>query len=454
MDLSLQIVQKQILSTRMQQSVEILQMNTLSLEEYVQELVEVNPLLDWMEEQKTEENEKNKILQKLEWLAESDEQNRNFYRTEKEEDGTNENQFSKKDDETLREYLLFQVNILKIESERLREVLLFFAESVDERGYMEEEALADARMRFSLEEGQLEQALEQFQSMDPAGVGARNLRECLLIQLGRNGASDLAVQIAQNYLESLAKNQMAGIAKKLQTTVEDVLDAVQEIRDCKPKPGSGFSGNEVVEYVLPDVFVEKTAEGTLEVSINEQGMPKIHVSSAYVNLLRAGTTADTEEYISKKLRQAEWIMQCISKRESTLLSTARSIVTFQEAFFLERDGQIAPLRMVDVADDIQMHESTVSRAVRGKYVQCDRGTFPLDQFFAVALADKGGGSVSADSIKQRIRQLIEEEEKTKPLSDQKLADILQADGTEISRRTVAKYREAMGIGKASVRKMF
>lgn len=455
MDLSLQLSQKQVLSQRMQQSVEILQMNTLALSEYARALAEENPLLEWNEEETPAavQERGERLLQKLEWLRENDEQNRGGYRVEQETGGEREeNRFGRRDAQGLREYLLFQVNILK-EGEGKKQVLRFLAESTEESGYLEPGALEAAAERYHITAGQAEGILRQLQALDPPGVGARDLRECLLIQLRQKQASGLACRVAGEYLEELAKNRLGHIAKRLKVPVGEVYAAAAEIRACEPKPGRGFSGGRPVEYVVPDVLVERDGE-TLAVTLNSTAAPRLRLSHSYIRLLRQGADAGTQEYIANKLRQAEWALQCIAKRESTLRQVAGEIVERQRDFFLRADGRLGPLRMADVAQSLGVHESTVSRAVKEKYLQCDRGVFPLGAFFTTALATQGEDAVSADSIRHRLRALIAQEDKAKPLSDRELTEKLQAEGVQISRRTVAKYREGMGIAGAAGRKQY
>lgn len=453
MELSLQQQQKQILSQKMQQSVEVLQMNALALSEYARNLAEENPLLEWSEENELPESRREKLLQRLEWLEEADEQNRSFYRVEheQEEREREDSRFGKKEGQSLREYLLFQINILKIPEDN-KKVLRFLAESTAESGYLEKDAVESLIERYQLKKTTAARILAEFQTLDPPGVGARDLRECLLIQLEQKKASSLAYRIVENYLDELAKNRLSYIAKKQKVSMEEMAAALQEIRSCQPKPGSGFVGEGTVEYVIPDILVEKK-DGELIVTVNGVGMPRLHISHAYVKLLREGANAETEDYIANKLKQAEWALQCISKRESTLQQVAEYIVQCQKAFFLHPQGQLVPLRMADVAEGLEIHESTVSRAVKEKYLQCERGVFPLHDFFSKAMA-KAEETVSTDSIKERLRAIIEEENKQKPFSDRELTEMLTAEGVQISRRTVAKYRETMGIAGASGRKVY
>lgn len=454
MDLSLQLQQKQVLSQRMQQSVEILQMHSLALSEYAKELAEENPLLEWTEEAPQMQERTEKLLQKLEWLKEADEQNRGYYHMEQEtaEQEQADSRFGKKEAQSLREYLLFQINILKIPEDH-KKVLRFLAESTAESGYLEPDAVESLIERYHLKERTAARILEQFQSLDPAGVGARHLKECLLIQLRQKKASALACHIVEEHLEELAKNRLSYLAKQCRVSVEAVTAALQEIRACAPKPGSGFRGEEPVGYIVPDILVEQK-NGELFVTVNRSVTPHLQISSSYVAMLRQGAEAETAEYISEKLKQAEWALQCISKRESTLQQTAECIARRQREFFLQPDGRLLPLKLADVAEELQVHESTVSRAVKEKYLQCERGIFPLYAFFSKALAAEGEETVSTDSIRRRIRALIEQEDKKKPLSDRELTERLTAEGIQISRRTVAKYREGMDIPGAAGRKAY
>ncbi len=451
MDLSLHLEQKQILSQRMQQSVAILQMNTISLSEYIHEAAESNPLLELEESSGVPVAKNEKILEKLEWLAETDEQNRIFYRAEHEELETKEDhRGGKRERETLREYLSFQVNICK-EDDCTKRVLRFLVESVEESGYLSIGALEVAKERFGLGLEQGEEILGKLQNLEPIGSGSRSLHECIYVQLLAKGASPLSLELVEYHLLDLSKNRISQVAKKCHVSTEDVLLALEEIRSCNPRPGSGFLSLQRTEYILPDVFVEKMGDELL-VSLNSGAVPKLSVSRSYVKMLREGVGEEAGEYIASKLKQAEWILQCIHKREDTLLEVSEIIVAHQRDFFTSCKGAVKPFRMVDVAQTLGVHESTVSRAVRDKYLQCDKGVFPMSAFFSKALGLEGEESISANAIQKKIKHMIDDEDKKKPLSDQKITDKLVAEGVQISRRTVAKYREGMGILGTSARK--
>ena len=394
MELSVQLQQKQVLSLKQRQSVEILQMNALALSEYARELAEENPLVEWSEENERTEPQAELLRQKMEWLEENDEQNRGLYRVEQETDERETERFGKKEGQSLREQLLFQINIRKI-PEGNKKVLRFLAESTAESGYLEADAIEMMIETYPMKRETAARILREFQSLDPAGVGARNLRECLLIQLERMEASPLAKLLAAEHLDDLAKNRLSQIAKQRKISMEELLCALQEIRSCQPKPGSGFGEDSRVEYIVPDVFVEQR-NGELLVTVNGGAVPRLQISPAYLKLLRQGADGETTAYLSEKWKQAEWALQCIARRESTLQQVAECIVRRQQGFFLQPGGRLLPLRMADVAEELEIHPSTVSRTVKEKYLQCARGVFSLQSFFSTALTGaEEGNAVSA-----------------------------------------------------------
>ena len=451
MEISLQLQQKQMLSLRQRQSVEILQMNALLLHEYAREMAEENPLMEWDEEADDMELRQERLLNRMEWLEEADEQNRSMYSVEHEAAENETDAMADRQGQTLRGSLLFQINTRDI-PEGHKAVLRFLAESTAESGYLEADALEMMMERYPMKAETAERILQEFHTLEPVGVGARDLKECILLQLKQKGASPLAMELTEQHLDDIAKNRLSQLAKQLKRTMTEINDALQEIRACQPKPGSGFAGEEQVGYVIPDILVEKV-DGELLVTVNGSVIPHLHISHAYVKILRAGADEKTEAYISEKLKQAEWAMQCISRRETTLQMVAESIVRRQERFFREKDGQLVPLRLADVAEEVGLHVSTVSRAVKEKYLQCDRGVFPLHDFFSRAMVS-AEETVSADRVKERLKALIDSENKKKPFSDRELTEQLMTEGIQISRRTAAKYRESMGIAGASGRKSF
>lgn len=451
MDLSLQLRQKQVLSQRMQQSAEILQMNTLALSEYIHTLSEENPLLDWTDPQERI-RENDRLLEQMQWLHEADEQNRHFYQMEQDSDTEQENAcFGQSGEPSLRDYLHFQISMLSMEKSQ-KQMLSFLAESIQECGYLEVEALQEVQAHHHLNDTQAEALLAQLQALDPPGVGARNLQECLLLQLRAKHASGTACLLVETALQDIAKNRISYLAKKLHLSIAEIQSALEEIKACTPKPGSGFHVQTPTEYIVPDVFAFHC--GTqIEISLNDTNTPHIFVSTSYQNILKTDHSEQTKEYITKKLRQAQWAVECIHKRADTLLTTAQQIVKYQDDFFSSPTGILKPLRMADIAEKMQVHESTISRAVKDKYLQCERGIFPLAFFFSKGIT-VGAESVSVGSIQEQIAALIAQEDKHAPFSDRELTEKLMDAGVKISRRTVAKYRESMGIAGAAGRKQY
>lgn len=452
MELSMTVAQKQILSQRMQQSAEVLQMGMITLFEYMQNVAIENPVVEW--EEAYNEQEYNKVLQKLEWLDATDEQNRRYYQEEQEDQEENDDwKFKQQEGETLQEHLLYQINILPI-SAKQRKILSFIVQSIKEDGYLEQDSFYALKEKFHITQQQAEQALKYIQSLEPAGVGARNLKECLLLQLERKSQKyPLCETIIKQYLELLAKNQLHIIAKELKVKIVEVVEASEIIKKLCPKPGIGFSSKEKIEYIVPDIII-KQKEDNFFVIMNDKFLPKLKINGYYKEILSQDTSPAAKEYITTRVKQAEWTMQCIAKRESTLMKIAECIIQLQKPFFEQKNEGLLPMQLYDVAQKIGVHESTVSRAIKEKYLQCCRGIFPLSYFFSTAISTNLEETISSDNIKKMIVTLINQEDKKKPLSDRALAENLNEKGIEISRRTVAKYRDALGIAGASKRKLF
>jgi RNA polymerase sigma-54 factor len=305
---------------------------------------------------------------------------------------------------------------------------------------------------------QVAQILELIQTCDPPGVGARDLRECLLLQLriqaGEIGISDdptfrLAVRIVEDHLAVLEDRRTERLAKDLDAVPEHVEQAIRFIAALEPKPGRNFGENDV-SYITPDVQVHKVADEYV-VTLNEEGLPRLKVNASYRRFL-SQKDGDAKEYVQGKLRAAAWLIKSIHQRQRTLLLVAQSIVKFQEDFLTYGVSHMRPLVLRDVADEVGIHESTVSRAIANKYIATPRGIVALKKFFTTGLRNSQGQDIAADSVKERIRELIQGEDSSRPLSDEEIARTLSRDNISIARRTVAKYREAMNILPSSKRK--
>ena len=303
----------------------------------------------------------------------------------------------------------------------------------------------------AVEPAAVEAVLAKVQEFDPPGVCARDLRECLLIQLRQLGAGDsLAARIVRDHLDSLESRRFERLARDLGASIEQVIEAAKAVASLEPKPGRNFGEGEA-RYVTPDVFITKVS-GEYVINLNDDGMPYLRVSHYYKRMLGADSSGEAKGYIQEKMRAASWLIKSIQQRQRTIYLVTQSIVKFQRDFFERGIPGLRPLVLKDVANDIGMHESTVSRATSNKYVHTPQGTFELKFFFTSSLRAGGGEDVSSESVKQRIREMIQAEDARHPYSDQYIAALLAKENVDIARRTVAKYREMMGILPSSKRK--
>jgi RNA polymerase sigma-54 factor len=303
---------------------------------------------------------------------------------------------------------------------------------------------------------QVDRVLEIIQSFDPAGVGARNLQECLLLQLRHRGLEDSpAAQIVRDHFDEFKQKKYVEIARKLRLTIQEVQDQCKLISTLDPKPGLEVVAEDP-RYVIPDLVVD-TVDGKYVVYLNDRNIPRLRVSQHYHDeLMREVRDGDSEakEFINARLKSAKWLIQTIEQRRRTMVKVMECIVRKQRDFFDKGTAFLKPLTLQQVASEINMHESTVSRVTTNKYVQTPRGVFELKFFFSSSLGTQDGGEVSAKSAKDKIRRIIEAETDKTPLSDQKIADMLKKDGLNIARRTVAKYREQLNILPARMRKTY
>ncbi len=297
-----------------------------------------------------------------------------------------------------------------------------------------------------------EEVLQQVQEFDPPGVGARNLVECLLVQ-ARPFKRDtgLLEKLIRNHLNDIEKRNITAIARGLGVSAEKVRELAHILSTLEPKPGRPFGG-ESPQYIIPDVFIQKVGEEYV-ILLNDDGLPKLQISSFYRNALFKNEMPSTaKDYIQDKLRSAMWLIRSIHQRQRTLYRVTQSIVKFQRGFLDNGISHLKPMVLRDVAQDIQMHESTISRVTTNKFVQTPRGLFELKFFFNTRVSTTNGEGITSEKVKVTIRQLIEAEDQKNPYSDQQLAAILKNDNIQISRRTVAKYRELMGISASSRRR--
>lgn len=467
---------KQLQSLRMtpqlQQAIKMLQLNRMELESEIRRELDENPVL----EEGTDSNKGEEVVEAgsvekstlEEHLERSDQDPRktdefdweNYvdsnYKPPTGSSGIEEiNNYENimSTSETLFDHLMWQVGLSGFdeEEEKIAEILVNF---IDEDGYIKipfEQIAEEEKVTVQ----QLEEVLPFVQEFDPPGVGARSLQECLIIQAKHleEDTNDL-VQMIQTQLKNLEKKNFEGIAKEMNVALEDVIEMSKIIYSMDPKPGRLFSVSET-QYVTPDVYVYKVGEEYM-VSLNEDGLPKLRISNFYKTVLQSGGKgADkTQDYIQEKLKSALWLIKSIHQRQRTIYKVTESIVKHQQEFFEKGREFIRPMILRDIANDIGMHESTVSRVTTAKYVHTPQGIFELKYFFNSGISRTDGDSLASESVKHKIRDLVAAEDAKNPLSDQQLVELLKKDGLKIARRTVAKYRELLKILPSSKRKRY
>lgn len=351
--------------------------------------------------------------------------------------------------QSLAEHLLWQLRMNALDPAEESATALILG-NMDKDGYLQlpvEDIAFQSGQDFDL----VESALQHIQDLDPPGVGARDLRECLLLQLKFHGEGDsMAAAIVRDHLALLEGKRYDKVAKELGAPIADVVSASAVIAALEPKPGRNF-GEGDVRYITPDVFVHKVGDEYV-VTLNDEGLPRLRVSSYYRQVLGGTGGGEAKKYIQEKMRSAAWLIKSIQQRQRTLFMVTSSIVKFQREFLDHGISHLKPLVLKDVATDIGMHESTVSRATANKYAHTAQGIFELKFFFTSSLKSGDGDEVSAESVKDRIKAIIGSEDPRRPFSDQHIAKVLANEKVDIARRTVAKYREAMAILPSSKRR--
>jgi RNA polymerase sigma-54 factor len=466
MALETKLVQKMsqslMMTPQLQQAIKLLQMGRLEFVEAIEQEIQENPVLeDVVDEERREDSESDDRTaeQKETEVTESPadweqlvEQYSDYRSTSpsgsSEERPSLEATLTKK--QTLSEYLIEQVRMSDFDTDTKLCALILIC-NLNKHGFLAggyDEICQSAGI--SLE--QLMAGLNLLRTLDPIGVGARDLSECLLFQLEELGQQNtLAWKIVTDHLDALAKRHIESIAKKEGVANEEVLSAMKIIQSLEPRPARQFADDDTT-YVVPDVYVRKV-NGEWVITLNEDGMPKLRVSPYYLDMLRdkAAANKGNREYLNERLKAASWIIKSIHQRQQTILKVAQSIVTYQSGFLENGIQHLKPLVLRDVADDIGMHESTVSRVTSNKYIHTPQGVFELKFFFSTGIRTDDG-EVSSSAVKDLIEQYVKTEDSKRPISDQKIVELLAKENIHIARRTVAKYREGLGIPSSSRRK--
>ena len=460
-DLTIEQSQKLVMTPELIQAIQILQFSTQELDAFVQEQLLVNPVLEQDSERPAPESaaqtEERREEEKLDWkeFIRSGSYDDISYKGYRDRDEDRPDAFERyvTNEVTLPEHLMFQYQFATVDK-GCRKVGKYIIESLDENGYMTSttEEIAKAT---GIREEKVCEALDIIHGFDPAGVGARNLAECLRLQLeARNELTPQMDEIIGSHLEDIANNRLAAVAKDTGMTVLEVQEAADVIRTLEPKPGRQFASEMETKYIIPDVIVEKVDDEYV-VMINEGSTPRLTVSSYYKNLLgQADKDQQLADYLSERVSSANWLIKSIEQRKHTIFNVVSAVVKRQRDFFDKGSKYLKTLTLKDIAEELGIHESTVSRSINGKYLQCPRGVYEIKYFFSAGVSDQVGEGVSSNSIKEFIKEIVEGEDKHRPYSDQTMVEILEGKGFNISRRTVAKYRDELGILSSSKRKRY
>jgi RNA polymerase sigma-54 factor len=458
------------MTPQLQQAIKLLQLSRMELESAVRKELEENPILEETQDLKEEDRQRVKEAadtvdpqaepsandqdpqkqDEFEWESYLE----NSYKPPQQTGGGNEEIMNYENSisttESLHDYLNWQAKMFGFAEDELllAEILINY---IDDDGYiltpLEEIATSE-----NVKVEDLQDVLKFVQEFDPPGVGARDLKECLLIQAKaiEEDTHDL-VNLISNHLKDLEKKNFEGIAKTMGRDIQEIAEMCKIIYSMDPKPGRAYAPADT-QYVTPDVYVYKVGDDYM-VSLNEDGLPRLKISNFYKNMLKgAGGNEKTQDYIQEKLRSAVWLIKSIHQRQRTIYKVTESIVKHQREFLEKGSGFIKPMVLRDIANDIGMHESTVSRVTTAKYVHTPQGIFELKYFFNSGISTSDGDSLASESVKLKIKELISKEDFKNPYSDQQIVDLLKADGIQIARRTVAKYRDVLKILPSSRRK--
>ena len=354
--------------------------------------------------------------------------------------------------ESLTARLLFQLQTSGASAE-VKLAAAAVIHNLDENGYLVDVTIEELAEEQSVSTDAVEEGLTLVQSFDPAGVAARDLRECLMLQAKAAGETDLVLlEIIEHHLHDIERQNYAAISRALAVPRDRVATAHKRLLKFDPKPGRQFTPDDGGNYIIPDIFIEKIG-AIWHARLNEEGLPRLRVSDDYRRQMGRNAAKEDKNYAAERIHSARWLIKSIDQRQRTIRRVTEAILKFQRGFLDHGVDHLRPLVLKDVAEEIGVHESTVSRVTSNKYVETPRGTFELKYFFDSSVRQSGGDDVAAEAVKHHIRALIQQEPNAKPLSDDKLADLLLAKfNIEVARRTVAKYREAMGILPSARRK--
>lgn len=464
-DLVLEQQQKLIMTPELKLALRILQLPAVELEELIQHELEANPVLDLVDDnrdekseaqQKQDKKEKEKEKEKeIDWREYLQFQGKSCSAEGFDNDESSE--FSYENfitySYTLKDHLISQLRVSPI-NRRLRYIGEYIIESLDENGYLTI-TQEDMSLLLNAKPEEVKEAIGVIQTFEPFGVGAMDLKECLLIQLKNKDILDEKLEIiVLNHLDDIACNRLNSISKKLSISIEEAQEYSDIIKNLEPKPGRSFEGSNSTKYVTPDVYIEKVGKEYV-VMVNDHYGSRLMINQYYKNILISeDKSSQATAFINNKLSSAMWLIKSLEHRKNTLYNVVKAIVQYQMDFFEKGPMFLKTMTLKKIAEVVNVHESTVSRAINGKYVQTPRGIFEIKYFFKSGVDNQDGEAISSESIKKMIKSIVSSEDSSKPVSDQYIADFLVKEGYMISRRTVAKYRDELGILSSSKRKRY
>ena len=468
----LKLTQQLIMTPQLQMSIKLLQLSRLELVEAIRQELEENPALEEVQDFADEESQadqseaasddtpaikeveiEEEINEAIDWSNYIDEYNSTgrIFETEKKSTPNFESFVARK--ESLNDHLLWQL-LMTFPAEEEEKIGSLIIGNLNKDGYLD--ILVEELIKTSgSSPDKVNQVLSLIKTFDPIGVGASDLKECLLIQAKHFKVDNTIVaDIIENHINHLENKNYKVIARSLKVDIQDVISAVNIIKEFEPKPGRTFSVEEP-QYINPDIFVYKFEDGFL-ILLNDDGIPRLHVNSFYKQFISRGgkLSYKAKEYVRDKIRSASWLIKSIHQRQKTIYRVMESILKFQREFFEKGIAHLKPMVLRDVAEDIDMHESTISRVTTNKYAYTPQGLFELKYFFNSSINRIDGDSIASASVQEKIRQIILNEDARKPYSDDKIAKLLKESNIDIARRTVAKYRGMMKLLSSNKRKQF
>ncbi len=480
----LKLTQQLVMTPQLQQAIKLLQLSQVELIETIDQELEINPILEESESEDipssndtdrsnslqdepdsyetqpptlaSSELEKipweDNAIQDINWKDFWDEDNRSSlpaYSFEKKETPNYENLFTRTTG--LKEHLTWQLQMSHFNDVERKNACLIIG-NLDRNGYLKT-TIEEIAEEVGCTPEKVEDVLKKIQLFDPVGVAARDLKECLLVQMDHLGINaPLVLELVSEHLNHIERHNYQAMAKATGQSLEEIAQAIEIITNLEPCPGRQFSSEEI-QYIVPDIYVNKVDDEYV-VTLNDDGFPRLRISSFYRDAIKNGIAAPSaKDFIQDKLKSALWLIRSIQQRQKTIYRVTKSIVKFQREFLDKGIAYLKPLILRNVADDIEMHESTISRVTTNKYVHTPQGIFELKFFFSSSLGrDDGSSDVASFSVKEQIRQMIQAEDPTQPYSDKQIVEILAKDHICIARRTVAKYRDLMGILRSSRRR--